>query len=124
MALPRRRRDELATGVQDEVPYDRTGLSVGSIGEAQEPQVGLGQLGEEAPLDAAPGEVLPMASGETPDMAGDLAALDEAPDLGGEEDLMVQEMAAALEDPNVPPEDKAMIEQELALAARRRLAGV
>jgi hypothetical protein len=44
--------------------------------------------------------------------------------MGGDEDFAVQEMAAALEDPNVAPQDKAVIEQQLALAARRRLAGM
>jgi hypothetical protein len=34
------------------------------------------------------------------------------------------EMLAALEDPNVPPEVKEQIQAEIAMAARRRFAGM
>lgn len=35
-----------------------------------------------------------------------------------------QAMAAALDDPSVPPDQKQLIQQQIALAARRKLAGV
>ena len=40
------------------------------------------------------------------------------------EEIELQELQAALEDPNTPPEMQQMIQQRLAMAARRRMAGV
>jgi len=54
----------------------------------------------------------------------DLAGLAQNPVGGDYEDLQLQQMEAALTDPATPPDQRAMLEQQLALAARRRLAGV
>lgn len=54
----------------------------------------------------------------------DLATMAQQGDAVGYEDLQLQQMEAALNDPATPPEERAMLEQQLALAARRKLAGV
>jgi hypothetical protein len=45
-------------------------------------------------------------------------------DVGSPEDIEVAQLEAALQDPNTPPEIMQAIQQQLALAARRRLAGL
>jgi len=45
-------------------------------------------------------------------------------DVGSPEDIEVAQLEAALNDPNTPPQMIQAIQQQLALAARRRLAGV
>lgn len=41
-----------------------------------------------------------------------------------DEDLEVEALQQMLDDPNTPPQMKALLEQQLAIAARRRLAGM
>lgn len=38
--------------------------------------------------------------------------------------LQLQQMEAAMNSPDTPPEERAMLQQQLAVAARRRMAGV
>lgn len=45
-------------------------------------------------------------------------------DFSSPEDQMGDEMQAALLDPNTTPEQRDLIQQQIAMAARRRLAGV
>lgn len=121
-----RKRPELPTGVEDEVPYDQTGMmgsetpdpamGLGAIGQPAAPQMDLSSLGQPAPSSMAP--VDPSV------VDGDLSMLDQPEEIPSEEDMAVEQMTSALEDPNTPPEMKAQIEQELALAARRQLAGL
>lgn len=59
----------------------------------------------------------------TDDLTGtDLGAM--GGDVGSAEDIEVAQMLSALQDPNTPPDVMQAIQQQLALAARRRLAGV
>lgn len=138
MPIPRR-RPELPTGVDDQVPYDQSGLSeepgvgapppagdapapdagdggLGGMDPMMQPEMGgmdLGSMGQEAPMDLGTlggGEMAP------PDQMG----------MGPQspEDAEVEQMAAALDDPTVDPAMKAQIEQQLRLAAQRQLAGL
>lgn len=123
----RRRRDDLAVGVEDEVPYDQTGM----IGEETPPLapdaptsgggMDLGALGQEQGMGEMPlGSLAPT----DPAIGQDDMMMEESPEeMMTPEEIEVEQMAAALEDPSVPPEQKAQIEQMLALAARRQLAG-
>lgn len=122
-----RRRRDLPTGVEDEVPYDRTGM----IGEETPPEpmdapttgggMDLGVLGQEQGMgEMALGSLAPT----DPAIGQDNMMMEESPEeMMTPEEIEVEQMAAALEDPTVPPEEKAQIEQMLALAARRQLAG-
>jgi hypothetical protein len=89
---------------------------------AQAPEVGqLGDLaGGGAGLDQMQGVGLDSSQLSDDDLAG----MAEGGDAVGYEDLQLQQMEAALNDPSTPPEQRAMLEQQLALAARRRMAGV
>lgn len=115
----RRRLEEDPVGFGDErVPYDRAnpvegepapvpqGMQPGEPEGLLAPQTGTGMLGE-------------MGGGEptTDQMSTDQL---EQMSSGSEAD----EMLAALEDPNVPPEVKEQIQAEIAMAARRRFAGM
>lgn len=121
--------EQLPTGVESNVPYDQTGLmgeetpdesmSLGSVGGGQ--QMDLASLGQDATMPPAPSSMAPMDPSIGQD---DLAALDQPMPMQDPQDLEVEQMAAALEDPNTPPEVKQEIEQQLALAARRQLAGL
>lgn len=122
MPMPRR-RPELPVGVDDQVPYDQSGMMDDELAPAAEgpeqaavaPEMDLGSVGAEpAPMDL-----------------GALGGLDEVPDQGlegldsmGPEDAQAEQMAMALDDPSTPPEIRAELEQQLALAARRQLAGL
>jgi hypothetical protein len=133
MPIPRRRPD-LATGVEQAVPYDQTGLAGADTPPMAGPGVGAPDpsAGAAPPMDLGQAAEAPM----TPPM--DLGAMGQdsgAGDPGVDptggmdqgatpEDLQVQQMAAALDDPNVPPEQKLQIQQQLSLAARRQLAGL
>jgi hypothetical protein len=64
--------------------------------------------------------------GDTGDLSNvDLAGMELGPDEGLEspEDAAAAEMAAALENPSTDPNQRALIQQQLELAARRRLVG-
>lgn len=123
-----KRRNELPTGVETPVPYDQTGL----IGEETPPEAAeVNSLGVPAPsMDLSglgaeqPPEMGSMAPTDPAVGQDDLSMLDQPEELPSSEDLEVEQMAAALDDPQVPPEQKAQIEQQLALAARRQLAGL
>lgn len=126
MPMPRRRPD-LATGVEQAIPYDQTGLS----GADAPPDAGAPPMGG-AP-DPGAGAMPPPDGGMDlgamgqPDVGADATGMDASMDPSGgaaPEDLQVQQMAQALDDPNVPPEEKIAIQQQLALAARRQLAGL
>lgn len=54
----------------------------------------------------------------------DLAAMSQQGGAVDYEDLQLQQLEGALNDPATPPDQRAMLEQQLALAARRRMAGV
>lgn len=134
MALMRRRKleeDQIPTGAGEvQVPFDRTDMEdeMGPGGGPPAPAAG----GTPGLLSAAAG---PPAAGLAGGLGGgleggntDLLSESDLSDLGGEEfspeDAELEEMIAALEDPNTPPEVRQMIEQQLAVAARRRLAGL
>lgn len=130
MPQPRRRPD-LATGVEQAIPYDQTGLAGAELppdagmGGAPEPgPMDLGAMGGGAdPMGIDPAAADPSMGGVDPGMGGDMGG-----GMGAEmptpEDLQVQQMAQALDDPNIPPAQKQQIQQQLALAARRQLAGL
>jgi hypothetical protein len=71
-------------------------------------------------LDQSQGVGLDTSSLSDEDLAG-MAQQGGAVDF---EDLQLQQLEQALNDPGTPPEQRAMLEQQLALAARRRLGGV
>ncbi len=143
----RRRLQELEGGVPDQrIPYDRTDPMVdvqaggpqaappafeGAPGGGPAmggPSPGPGLAGFDlGALGAPPEEAGGVGAGlDTDQLTGeDLAALSgEGLDGLTPEELEVQQMSMALEDPNTPPEEKAQIEQLLAMAARRRIAGI
>jgi hypothetical protein len=119
--------EQLPTGVEDEVPYDQTGMmgeetpdpamSVSGLGGGMD----LAALGQDATMPPTPSSMAPTDPALGQD---DMAMLDQPEEMPAQEDIEVEEMAAALEDPNTPPEVKQQIEQQLALAARRQLAGL
>jgi hypothetical protein len=128
MPQPRRRPD-LATGVEADVPYDRTQLMGDEEdqlmpqapppggGAPQEAPMDLGSMGQQPPMDLG-------AMGQDPSMGGPGTMGGGAAMPPSPEDAQVEQMAAALEDPNIDPQMKMQIEQQLALAARRQLAGL
>jgi hypothetical protein len=134
MPMPRRRPD-LATGVEQDVPYDQTGLAGADTPQMADPGVGAPDPSAGA---APPPDMGGMDQGAPPmDLGGMASDPSMAPPAGGgappdltggtppsPEDLQVEQMAAALEDPSVPPDQKMQIQQQLALAARRQLAGL
>lgn len=147
----RKRNDDFLPEVPDEVmgagagtdpiAYDQT------VEDAPEPMAQ--PLGDEA-LAASPEDALPPEPGlEEPGAGGQEAMLagigapPEGPETGGmsnvdlaglqlgdeagledPEEAAAAEMQAALENPSTPPDQRALIQQQLELAARRRLAGV
>lgn len=141
-----RRRPEDAVGLgPGSVPYDRTGgsmlnsdqqaqaLQYLNQGGAQQggappqapqgpPPVAQGQ--PTAPPAQPQGGLLASAGGQpTSDQFSDeeLAALGGG---GQQQDPQVQAAIAALEDPNTPPDTRQAIQTMLAIAARRRMAGI
>lgn len=137
----RKRLDELSGQEpmgSDRIAYDRTDPMVETAapaqGEAdatlQDPSLG----GMQGPSDMTQaGANMPMLSqlggdqGQSTDGLSDaqLAALDvgDGSDLPSDDDQMLQQMELALSSPDTSPEDKAQIQQQLDLAARRRLLG-
>lgn len=98
MALPRQRLSDILAPDTSMPGADPTGAGVlppGQDTSALSDQQ-LGQLGDAAPVGQ---DIDPEA-------------------------LQVQELTQALQDPNTPPQVKAQIQAELAMAARRKLAGV
>ena len=90
---------------------------------------GIGDLGGAVPMGSAAGagmgagllDVAPDTSALSDDQ---VAALAQPGGAANYEDLQAQALMQQLDDPNLPPEQRAMLEQQLALAARRKLAGV
>jgi hypothetical protein len=78
------------------------------------PEELAGLVGEEA----APAGTDLLSTGDLGELAGEGADMGEL-DVMGEPDL-----AAQLEDPNIDPAMRAELQSRLALAARRRLAGL
>lgn len=122
--------EQLPTGVEGDVPYDQTGLmgeetppeaGPGLSGLGAPPQMDLSQLGQDATMPPAPSSMAPVDPSLGQD---DLSALDQPEPMQDPQDAEVEQMAAALDDPNTPPEVKQQIQQQLALAARRQLAGL
>lgn len=112
-------------------PPDMAGLPLGggapSAGGGASLLAGLGgQSGGDLLGGGLPGVPQePAQGGSTDQLTGDdLAALSGEQDVGNPEDVAVAQMEAALDDPNTPPDVKAQIQQQLDLAARRRLAGL
>jgi hypothetical protein len=54
----------------------------------------------------------------------DLQSLAQPAQIMSPEDQQVQQMQMLLDDPNSTPEERSLIEQQVALAARRRMAGL
>lgn len=125
MPMPRR-RPELATGVEDQVPYDQAGVMGQDMPQSSPAVPPPSDGGQPMDLGAmgAPPEQAPMDLGGLGDQGG---APPPQMGMGGDmapEDIQAEQLAAALEDPNLPPAQKQQIEQELQLAARRQLAGL
>lgn len=143
MALRRRKDDflpELPDDVMgagagtEEIPFDQTAPEepmaspIGAEALAQSPEDALpadpmmDEMPATTPADrlAAPGS----EGGDTGDLSDvDLASMQLQPEQESGDDAAVAEMASALEDPTVDPNTKAIIQQQLDLAARRRLLG-
>lgn len=121
--------EQLPTGVENEVPYDQTGMmgeetpdeamSLGAVGGGG--QMDLAALGQDATMPPAPSSAAPVDPALGQD---DLAMLDQPEEMMAPEDIEIEQMTAALDDPNTPPDVRQEIEQQLALAARRQLAGL
>lgn len=88
------------------------GVEEEPVEETQDVGAGLGGLPPAAPTD-----------GVTSDQLGN-EDLETMATGGGGEDPDVAAVIQALEDPNTPPQQKQQIEMMLALAARRRMAGI
>lgn len=100
-------------GMPPAAPQDLAAL-LGGLGGTEQSGVGaLGALGgEQGGLGA-----------NTDQLTGaDLGAM--GGDVGSPEDIEVAQLEAALNDPETPPDMIQAIQQQLALAARRRMAGL
>lgn len=101
---------DAGAGAAPPAPQDLASL-LGGLGGADQPGAGiLGALG------GGVGQNTDQLTG------ADLGAM--GGDVGSPEDIEVAQLEAALNDPNTPPQMIQAIQQQLALAARRRLAGV
>lgn len=146
--LPRRKLpiDQMAdTGDPGDV--SATGAAVGdetamdplaALAPPSNDESGLASLlqpggGQGADQGAPPtdGPMFGQALGQQVINPGDAALAQQGPDQGGMGDMGVdpeeedaQMMQQMLDDPMTPPDQKAMIQQQLQLAARRRLAGL
>lgn len=82
----------------------------------QEGLGGAAPVGSEGPMPVGVGNTGGLGNPELEGMAG-----------GGEpteEDLQFEQMASAMNDPTTPPEVREAIQAQLAMAARRNLAGM
>jgi hypothetical protein len=136
MPMPRRRMDELGTGIGPaSIPYSRAPEEdpfMGMLDPNREQDAlaflqknqGGGQEDVQAPPDQGMTPPPPEAAAPTSDQLSDqdLATMTAPQDTG--QDPQIAQVIAALEDPNTPPETRQRVETMLALAARRRMAGL
>ena len=105
------------------------GPDLGSI--TQGPQgFDLGAMAQQSPpgIAGTPGLGPDISGGQNQtDFTTDQLTGADLSAMGGDlnaEDLQAQDMQAALMDPNTPPQERQMIQQQIAMAARRKMAGM
>lgn len=119
-------------GTPSGIPFDRSGEADLEEQQAYGAPPAEGSMPPGAPQGTPPEAVSGLLGDAGASMTGDTAGVDSsmlsdaelAQMTQDDSDLQAEQLLQQLNDPNIPPAEKAFIQQQLVLAAKRRLAGV